>query len=131
MAEILAAYLRRVLQTPFALGRHDCGTYLADWVLTARGIDPAARVRGSYANEAELAAVMGRRGLPGFVAGLAKEAGLKRTRKPGPGAIGVVCTDHGAPVCAIFTGRRWVARDHHRIVAVRPCSVRVLCAFEV
>lgn len=51
MADLIA-HLHRGMAEPFRRPDWDCCAYVADWVLAATGIDPAADLRGAYHNAA-------------------------------------------------------------------------------
>ena len=66
--ERLAALVEARRNTPFAWGSHDCGLFAADAVLACTGVDPAAALRGTYADEAGATAALGPvEGLDGVV----------------------------------------------------------------
>ena len=46
--EHLIAFLSERRGRPFAWGSNDCCLFAADWIRTATGYDPAAKVRGTY-----------------------------------------------------------------------------------
>lgn len=129
VARLLADYLRNAAREPFQWGVRDCGLFLADWVSIARGIDPAARLRGTYSDDEGAVRAMGKRGLPGIVMALARDAGLRRTQSPSPGTVAVLRGEKSA-VCAIYTARGWAVRDAKSIIVVPP-GPHIVCAFEV
>lgn len=45
---LLAAYIEANRRRPFEWAKHDCGTFVSDWVRIACGYDPLAAVRGRY-----------------------------------------------------------------------------------
>ena len=83
MAAGLNAYLRAARARTFAWGEWDCGIFWADWVRLSTGHDPWAGWRGTYASEAEAAALMAREG--GLAAMFQK--GLAGIDAPPPGAV--------------------------------------------
>lgn len=56
----LAAIIEAHRETPFAWGVHDCCLWAATAVQVQTGEDPAARLRGTYATEAEAVALIKR-----------------------------------------------------------------------
>lgn len=55
MADVLTAFLHAAASEPFGfggIGVTDCCMFPANWVRLKRGIDPLARYRGTYADEA-------------------------------------------------------------------------------
>lgn len=112
MADVsLAAFLAESARTPFAYGARDCGLWMADWVKAARGVDPAAHLRGRYRTELGCARVLKRGGGLVEVARACFEgAGLAATETPRAGDVGVVrvITEKGEAMAgAICTGPRW------------------------
>lgn len=81
--EALDAYIHQHRDMPFAWGVHDCCTFAAGWILSVRGVDFMADLRGLDSalsaaraladNGGLLAAVTQRMGLP--VAGLMAQVG--------------------------------------------------------
>ena len=59
----LAALIEAHRETPFAWGVHDCCLWAATAVQVQTGEDPAARLRGTYATEAEAVALI--KNIPG------------------------------------------------------------------
>lgn len=120
----LAAYLRTEAARPFALGSADCATLAADWVQLRHGADPLTDFRGSYADGfdwSRLTRVAGR---------TLRRMGLRLTRDPGPGDVGVIALGEAAAV-AIRTGRGWVVRDNSGLLGVQAEDVRVIAAWRV
>lgn len=73
------------------LGVSDCILTVADWVLTVRGVDPAAGLRGRYhAVDGARAIVHAHGGLLGLVRDRAEAVGLAETFSPEEGDIGVL-----------------------------------------
>jgi hypothetical protein len=107
----LAEFLAQATRTPFAWGRRDCCLWVADWLVARGHPDPAARLRGRYATEAEAErALFWSGGLVRVVEGAALGLGLAPTEAPVAGAIGLVeiAGPAGVTVAAgICTGDRW------------------------
>lgn len=92
--------------TPFAWGRHDCCLWAADCVLAITGTDPAADVRGTYADAAGAAAVLA--GIGGI-----ETAGARAGEQIAPmfatwGDVGLVVSD-GRNTLAVCAGAGWLA----------------------
>ena len=107
----MSAYLRQAAREPFAWGVSDCALFMADWVRFARGLDPAASLRGRY--RCHLGAARHIRRLGGLEAmgrTLAAAAGLPETDDPKPGDIGLVRDPLAGPLFAIRTALGWVAK---------------------
>ena len=131
-ARALAAHLASALRTPFRPGVRDCALFAADWIVAARGFDPAAGWRGQYANEEESDRLLDSQG--GLAAVVARElsaAGLERTAEPVAGDVGLLrtFTDRGRrAVGAICTGPRWVVLARSGVIAAQ---ARPLAAWRV
>lgn len=106
MTETLGGYIQRTIDTPWEWGVCDCTMWVADWVLSQSGIDPAAALRGSYATEDEAMALTA----GGLVAVVDAQAVLDRTDAPRPGDVGVI-TVSGREVAAILTENGWAFRQ--------------------
>ena len=75
--ERLAGLIEQRREQPFVWGEHDCCTLAADAVLMLTGVDPIARLRGTYASEAEAEALLNAHdGMEAMVASLSAAAGL-------------------------------------------------------
>lgn len=114
MTESLGGYIQRTIDTPWEWGVCDCTMWVADWVLSQTGIDPAAALRGTYATEAEAEALVA-----GDLAGVVDAQGvLTRTDAPRPGDVGVI-TVSGREVAAILTENGWAFRQFDGIGVIR------------
>ena len=130
MAGLLTDYLRGAAGKHFALGRFDCCLYLADWIVLARGIDPAGRYRGRYRgldDVPELAAG----GLLKLLAGLARDAGLKATRRPSPGDVALVSISGGPITGAIATARGFTVLAEGGGLSCASRGVRIVRAWKI
>lgn len=126
----LTAFLRAVAAREVRYGVHDCGLWLADWVAFLRGIDdPAAHLRGRYSDAAGAKAVLGGTPYPVVVGRLARRAGLKATRHPQTGAVGVLVAGEEV-VGGIKTARGWALLGARGFIRV-PDGLRVLGAWEL
>lgn len=106
----LSEFLAAGAKTPFEWGKEDCCLFACDWVLSQRGVDPAARFRAAYGTERQAHRIIRRAG--GFVRLIEAEmaaAGLVETSDPLPGDVGVVVTDQGQAL-AIRSRVGWVAK---------------------
>ncbi len=122
--EVVATFLARLAAEPFAFGRLDCCLALADWWAFARGVDPAAHLRGTYDDEASCEQVLAAGGgLLEVVRGIAAGAGALPTDKPVPGCAAVVAFN-GRHWGAIMTpGGRWAIKLGDGLCALRSCCV--------
>lgn len=105
-AQRLDALVGQALPRPFEWGTHDCCLWAADAVLAQTGQDPAADLRGTYADAAgaarALRAVGGLRG-----AGARCGAPIEPLRAVA-GDVGLV-RDGRHPLLAVFSGQVWLA----------------------
>lgn len=124
----LTQYLRNAAYRRYELGVSDCIVFAADWVLVRCGIDPLAPYRG-YRGTAEANALLAG-GLPRVVGRAARSVGLRLTRSPKPGDIGVVALGNLA-VCAIRTERGWALRLDDGLASLPAERVRVIAAWSV
>lgn len=110
MAELLE-HLHRAAAEPFARPHADCCSFAADWVLARTGVDPAADLRGAYADERGALRLIRRWG--GFdlmwKVHMAM-AGFNETRAPHEGDVGVVRDGSGRMVSAIRVHGGWAAK---------------------
>lgn len=111
MASALTAYLDQERRRPFEWGRRngDCLLFVAGWVGTARGGDPAAAWRGSYGSEAEARALL--ESLGGTWGVIAAELGEPAAigARPSPGDVGIYHGRNGLSA-VICLGRTWAGR---------------------
>lgn len=114
MTETLGGYIQRTIDTPWEWGVCDCTMWVADWVLSQAGIDPAAALRGTYATEEEAMALTA----SGLVAVVDAQAALDRTDAPRPGDVGVI-TVSGNEVAAILSDNGWAFRQFDGIGVIR------------
>ena len=108
----MSAYLRRAAREPFAWGQSDCALFIADWVRIARGLDPAAPLRGQYRCHLGAARHIRRYGgIEAMGRALAAQAGLPETAAPRPGDIGLVRDPLAGPLFAIRAASGWAAKS--------------------
>ena len=124
----LAEYLRAEAARAFELGPADCVTFASDWVAVRRGVDPIAHCRG-YRGEAAANALLAG-GLPRLAGRALRRAGLRLTRAPQPGDVGLVVLGNLA-TCAIRTPRGWAVRMVDGLASLPPNSLRVIAAWSV
>jgi hypothetical protein len=129
MAEVLMAlpeYLATLARKRFVYGETDCLMILADWVRHRRGVDPAARWRGTYHDEAGCrAALIAGGGLVRCIEAGLGPLGIVRTAAPRHGDIGLVRTfiQRGARVVLRPVGALCVAPDRWAVMTDRGLSV--------
>jgi hypothetical protein len=112
----LGDYLAEAGRRPWNHGdkpgpKHDCCTFISDWCIACGYPDPMAFIRGDYTTEAEANELVRSKGLQRLVARGFRDIGLKRTRAPQSGDVGVLrrlTVDGANVVCAIRSGERWV-----------------------
>lgn len=108
LAPLLSDYLRTAAGKRFEWGRCDCLLFAADWIVRARGVDPAASVRGRYHSRREgIALLSNNGGIERLVSDALANAGMKVTDDPKPGDVALVLAptaDRVEPVGAICVG---------------------------
>lgn len=126
---MMVAYLRRAAREPFAWGQADCALFMADWVRAARGLDPAAPLRGRYRSRRGAARHIRRLGgMEAMGRALAARAGLAETASPQPGDIGLVLDPVAGPLFAVRTAIGWAAKSPRGIALV---AIPVIVAWRV
>lgn len=129
--DLLRRFLREQTGRAFAWGKCDCGLFLADWVMVAKGVpDPASSVRGTYSDGAGAEAAMGG-GLMAFVASCAAVTGCPETTAPKDGDAGVIGLPDQGETCAIMSNNSWVFRTPKGIVWSRVTPGRLVKAWKV
>jgi hypothetical protein len=107
----LPAFLDRYARLPFSRPDFDCCMMAASWVQCATGVDPAADLRGRYADArgaARLLRVWGGMELMWRVH--MAVAGFNTSRHPVAGDVGVVRDLTGTYVAGIRVGRSWAVK---------------------
>ena len=127
-SEALAAHLAAGARTAFAAGAHDCSLWPADWVLAARGFDPAAAWRRAYRSPHGFVRLIAEAGSL-FVLWEAGIAGrLARTETPRPGDVGLVQLPGHRPTGAILARHGWAVLTPRGLAVA---SFPILAAWEV
>lgn len=101
----LDGYVLRTAALPWCWGVQDCTIWVADWCLIRWGVDPAARYRRRYHDEAGALALT----QAGLLATVGPEIPLRRKDAPAEGDIGVI-EINGRQVAAIWSGTHWLFR---------------------
>ena len=127
--DALSRFLRAQARRPFGWG-DDCLMFGADWVLDRRGVDPAARWRGVYDDEAGAAAILtAGGGFEAMMRAALADLGILPTGanavRGDIGLIRVMSPAGEADVCGICTGGRWAARSA-RGLGIGPASPRLV-----
>jgi hypothetical protein len=125
--KLAVEYCGELARRPYRWGELDCALSLAEWLKRLRGIDPAARWRGTYRSPAEaLALVKARGGFVRFLAELAQGAGLAETSAIESGDLGVVelgahrrLVMHLPGAGAIRIGDRWMVKTQCGVMVER------------
>lgn len=112
---MLTGYLQDQAGKPFAWGRSDCVTFIADWIEVRTGTDAAANVRGRYDAATAERALTCFGGLARVVGRAMRRSGFRMTREPKAGDVAVVLFAD-VLACAIWTGRRWVYRSERGLI---------------
>lgn len=130
--DLLPAYLCDRATHGFSWDGFDCCLFLADWIRIARdGLDPAAALRGRYRTEAECRAIIGDTPWPLVAARCLRRAGLRSTRDPLTGDVGVILPPGSLlAAAAIRSGNGWAMMSLRGIVwTSAPC--RLVMAWRV
>jgi hypothetical protein len=113
----LLTHLEQGMREPFRRPDADCCMWVADWVLAAAGIDPAAALRGSYGDARTAARQIRRFGsFEGMWRICMGWSGFATTTEPRDGDVGVVRDALGRPVAAIRTGGAWAAKTRGGVI---------------
>lgn len=116
-AERFREHLRMGAARPFAWGVLDCSLWACDWIAAERGVDPAARLRGAYHDQASCYRLLEREGgLPALAARLASDAGMAVTHSPVPGDVGVITTRLGPVLVLCCDPNRWALKNRHGVL---------------
>lgn len=127
--EQLQAFLVERSARPFTWGTDDCSLFLADWWRFVHGVDPAARVRGTYETEAECHTMLEREGgLLRLASRLANGAGMLSADGSHVGDFGIIGAG-GTMIGGICTGSHWAIRNEGGIGMIPP--PRILKAWRV
>lgn len=95
-SDTLSVFLKAASERPFSWGSHDCLMWLADWIVVARGIDPAADWRGRYRSAFAAARILKRRGgAIGHLDACLRPFGIARTETAARGDIAVLVAPEG------------------------------------
>lgn len=107
----LREFLNRYAEREFEWGQDDCSLIIADWWRENHGQDPAAHLRGTYADERSCHQVVRRAfGLARLVSGICAAAGARVTRNLKDGDFAVLNVG-GSRICGIRCGRYWAIRN--------------------
>jgi hypothetical protein len=116
--ELLADFIKGECARPFAYGFSDCGSTADRWVRRALGFSPMAVYGMAYSGPTEAEAWLRQ---PGGLAvafnRVMRASGLRRTKEPRPGDIGLVFAGQGRLAVAIHAGRCWFSHDEHGLIA--------------
>lgn len=111
----LQEFLLDAASKPFKWGVCDCCLFAADWILAARGVDPAADFRGTYSRACtanDLLILEG--GLIKLTGKQMAALGFVLTDDAQAGDVGVVETMLG-PTAAIRTASAWACKTQSGI----------------
>lgn len=117
----LEALLQARMGAPFEWGARDCCLWAADAVLAITGHDPAADIRGTYADEAEALAMVRR--LHGIKTAFRQRLGpATTTALAHVGDVGLVLQAE-SPAAAVYVGGSWLAQGPEGLVPVDEAGV--------
>ncbi|TAU98170.1 hypothetical protein ELI38_20415 [Rhizobium leguminosarum] len=109
-------------------GEVDCCMFLASWAIWRGHPDPAAHLRGTYADEAGFRSIVAEAGgVVPVVQRCIENIGGCMVDRPKHGAVGVIGShaDITRQWGAIFNGERWLMRFRDNVgpVAARPLAI--------
>lgn len=122
-SERLSAFVAEGARTPFVFGRSCCAMWVADWIATERGCDPARDLRGTF--RCHLGSLRLQRragGLAALVAAPMAAVGLPETAVPVAGDVGVVMTRAGEIAGICMGGGLWAVKTKEG-VAMAPAKL--------
>ena len=118
-AEALNGYLADGALLPFVFGERDCAIWVADWVKSQTGRDPALRLRGTFGCAFGSARIVRRGGgLVPLVGDLMARMGLPETEEPAMGDVGIVMAPAGE-LAGICTGTAWAVKAKDGLAVAR------------
>jgi hypothetical protein len=105
--EAIRAALAEWCTTPVRYGVDDCCLAAANIYAAVLGIDPAARWRGRYRTRRGAQRQLGKEGIIGTLASVAKAHGWRRIRPSAAktGDLGIIRTAEGPAVAIRYAGR--------------------------
>lgn len=124
--DVLAAFIADNERQPWQPGVVDCCMFLAAWAMWLGHKDPAAHLRGTYADEAGFRRITAG-GVVLVVERCVSAIGGSRISTPDLGAVAVIGartnTEH--QFGAIFDGQRWLVRFTNRVghMAASPLAI--------
>jgi hypothetical protein len=129
----LAEFLQQDASREWEWGEHDCGLRLADWYMAATGEpDPAAHLRGAYANEGQCEARFG--GTLKQIRAVISGLGLPRTKEPSAGDIAVIAIAAAGErlvLGAIKLKSGWSVPGTIGLTRLADESVRIIAAWRI
>jgi hypothetical protein len=114
----LESFIAAEARKPFRFGETDCGSTADRWVRLALGFSPMAAYGMAYSGPQEAQEWLS---APGGLAvafnRVMRASGLRRTKEPQPGDIGLVFAGKGRLAVAIHAGRCWFSHDERGVIA--------------
>lgn len=108
----MSDFLRAMARASFVWGSCDCSLVMADWCRAARGVDPAASLRGRYSTAAgAMRHVLRLGGFEAMARSLMAGCGFATTQDPRPGDVGLVKHPTVGPVFAIRCALGWAVKS--------------------
>ncbi|SHF05748.1 hypothetical protein SAMN02745157_1535 [Kaistia soli DSM 19436] len=122
---MLVTFLADLARRPFRWGECDCSLIIADWWRVNHGVDPAAHLRGTYADEPACEALLAREGgRRALVTRLATSVGALPTDTPSPGDFGVVSGGVVTEMPAIMTpDGKWAVKSRRGLIVFAPAEI--------
>jgi hypothetical protein len=137
-ADPLSRFINEAAERPFRWGDWDCLLWLADWVRTNRGVDPAGDLRGRYSSMLGAARIVREAGgMVSLVGERVFKAGLPRVNVGARGDIAIVAVggvggEHfGNQAGAILLGGSAVLMSQEGLCMPRRSDVSIVAAWSV
>ena len=99
----LTEYLVQRASTPFCWGQNDCACFASGAVEAMTGVDPMAKLRGSYSTKRGAAGAIRRAGFDDLASAVAARFAVCSRVEARPGDLAMIETADG-PACAVVQG---------------------------
>lgn len=108
----LQEFIRSGSSLPFDWVSNNCGFWVCDWIRLKTGRDPVKKLRGRFISPVGFQRyVFDLGGNESFSRLVAHDAGLKETRDPQRGDVGLVTTGAGIAMAICIGDSRWAAKS--------------------
>jgi hypothetical protein len=126
----LMLYCKEMTRKEFSWETTHCGTFISDWVLTCRGVDPLLPMRALRTQRAIYKHIQFHGGMSKVVSSCLTNAGLeRRIGEPKFGDIGLLHVPNKpeTAVCVIRMGTKWVMFSSYSVTAVKSSKLPYEC----